>query len=109
MAFMTLAILSLTASALQPSTPVRLRSGSISDADYPAAAAGASGTTRISMVIDTDGRVAHCSVSGSSGNAALDAATCPLAVRRFRFTPATRNGQPVTGNYQQSIRWVAPE
>ncbi len=108
MAFMTLAILSLTASTLQPQTPVRLRSGSISNADYPAAAAGASGTTRVSLVIDTNGRVAHCSVAQSSGNSVLDGISCPLVAQRYRFTPATRDGQAVTGNYQQSIRWTPP-
>lgn len=108
MDLLSLTIASMAASAMQTATPARLRSGSISNADYPAAAGGASGTTRISLVVDPAGRVAHCTVAQSSGNAALDAATCPLVARRYRFTPATRNGQPVTGTYQQSVRWTSP-
>lgn len=93
------------------STPARLRSGSISLADYPASAlrAGASGTTRITISVGANGSATGCTVSGSSGNSALDSTACLLAQRRFRFEPATRNGQPVAGSYSQSVRWVLPE
>ena len=94
-----------------PPAPPRLRSGSISNADYPAAAlrAEAQGTTRITLQIGPDGRVTGCSVSGSSGNGSLDSTACSLAQRRYRFTPATRNGQPVASSYSQSIRWQIPQ
>lgn len=94
-----------------PPTAAVLRSGTISNADYPASAirAGASGTTRISLQIGADGRVTGCSVTGSSGNGALDSTACSLAQRRFRFTPATRNGQPVAATASRTIRWDLPD
>ena len=93
-----------------PPTPARLRSGSISDADYPASAirAEAQGTTRISLQIGADGRVTSCSVTGSSGNSALDSTACSLAQRRFRYAPATRDGQPVASSASFSVRWQLP-
>lgn len=94
-----------------PPTPARLRSGSISNADYPSSAirSGASGTTRITVSVDANGRATGCTVSGSSGNSSLDSTACSLAQRRFRFTPATRDGQNVAGSYTQSVRWVLPD
>ena len=94
-----------------PPTQPRLRSGSISNDDYPASAirSQAQGTTRITLQIGTDGRVTSCSVAGSSGNSSLDSTACSLAQRRYRFAPATRNGQPVASSYSQSIRWQLPD
>ena len=94
-----------------PPTPARLRSGSVSNADYPSSAirSGASGTTRITLSVDASGRATGCTVSGSSGNSSLDSTACSLAQRRFRFTPATRDGQNVPGSYSQAIRWVLPD
>ena len=94
-----------------PPTPPRLRSGTISNDDYPASAirAGAQGTTRMTLQISAEGRVTGCSVSGSSGNSSLDSTACSLAQRRYRFTPATRNGQPVATTYSQSVRWQLPD
>jgi protein TonB len=85
--------------------------GAISNDDYPAAAqrAGAQGTTRITLQVGPNGRATGCSVTGSSGNSALDNTACSLAQRRFRFTPATRDGKPVAGSASTSIRWVLPE
>jgi periplasmic protein TonB len=93
-----------------PPTPPRLRSGTISNDDYPAAAiaALAEGTTRASLEIDANGRVTGCSVTDSSGNAALDSTTCSLTQRRYRFAPATRGGQPVPTTYSVSVRWMLP-
>ena len=94
-----------------PPTPPRLRSGTISNDDYPASAirAQAQGTTRMSLQIGADGRVTSCSVTGSSGNSSLDSTACNLAQRRYRFNPATRNGQPVASTYSQSVRWQLPD
>jgi protein TonB len=90
-----------------PPSPARLTSGSISNDDYPAAAqrAEAEGTTRITLQVGPNGRATGCSVTGSSGNGSLDSTACSLAMRRFRFSPATRNGQPVAGSYSTSVRW----
>jgi TonB family protein len=89
----------------------RLTGGSISNDDYPAAAerAGAEGDTRITLQVGANGRPTGCSVTGSSGNSALDSTACTLATRRFRFTPATRGGQPVAGSYSTTIRWRLPD
>jgi protein TonB len=67
--------------------------------DYPASAqaAGAEGTARATLTIGTDGRVVSCSITQSSGNSALDAATCNILRRRAKFTPARdSNGNAVT-------------
>ncbi len=94
-----------------PPSPPRLRSGTISNDDYPASAirAQAQGTTRMSLQVSAQGRVTSCSVTGSSGNSSLDSAACSLAQRRYRFTPATRGGQPVASTYSQSVRWQLPD
>jgi len=92
-------------------TPAKHTGGSISDADYPAAAlrAEAQGTTRITLQVGPNGRATGCSVTGSSGNGALDSTACRLAQSRFRFSPATQNGQPVAGTYSTSVRWQLPD
>jgi protein TonB len=91
-------------------TPARLVGGSITGADYPASAirAGAQGITTVSIQIGVDGRVTGCSVTASSGNSALDSTTCSLVQRRYRYAPATRNGQPVASSSTQSISWSPP-
>ncbi len=58
--------------------------------DYPASAqaANAEGTAQASLTIGPDGRVSGCNITRSSGNSALDAATCSILRRRAKFTPA---------------------
>jgi protein TonB len=84
--------------------------GSISEADYPAAAirANASGTTRVRLQISGTGQVVGCSVTASSGNSALDSTTCSLMQRRFRFNPAMRQGRPVASVVERSMTWQLP-
>jgi protein TonB len=68
------------------------------------------GTTRFRVTVNTEGRVSDCQVTGSSGHADLDEATCQNITRRARFKPATDGeGQPTTGSYSNSVRWVIPE
>jgi protein TonB len=67
--------------------------------DYPAAAqsAGAEGTAQAELTIGPDGRVVGCNLVRSSGNSALDSATCNILRRRAKFTPARdSNGNPTT-------------
>jgi protein TonB len=83
----------------------------VSDADYPDSASrdGEQGTTRFRLSVGADGRVTDCTVTGSSGSSALDAATCRLMKSRARFTPARdSNGNPATDNVASAIRWVLP-
>jgi periplasmic protein TonB len=58
--------------------------------DYPASAqsAGAEGTSQAQLTIGPDGRVVGCNITRSSGNSALDSATCNILRRRAKFTPA---------------------
>ena len=67
--------------------------------DYPASAmsAGAEGTAQATLTIGADGRVVGCNLTRSTGNGALDAATCSILRRRAKFTPARdSNGNPTT-------------
>ncbi|MBR0553381.1 energy transducer TonB [Stakelama marina] len=71
----------------------RHTSGTITNRDYPKSAskAGVRGSVTVTLSVDARGRVTNCTVALSSGNAALDATTCRLAQKRFRYDPA-RNG-----------------
>ena len=67
--------------------------------DYPASAqaAGAEGTAQATLTIGPDGRVVACNITQSTGNSALDSATCNILRRRAKFTPARdSNGNPTT-------------
>ena len=68
------------------------------------------GTARFRLQISADGRVDSCTITGSSGYAALDKATCELITRRARFDPARdSSGAKVGGIYSSSVRWQLPE
>ncbi|WOK36032.1 energy transducer TonB [Sphingomonas sp. C3-2] len=89
-----------------------LRSGSISNDDYPPSAqrAGESGTTTASYTIGPDGRVTDCNVTGSSGSSILDAETCKLIIRRFRFRAAEdASGGKVSETRSQRVTWRLPD
>lgn len=99
-------------SKAQSAGPATPRAGWITTDDYPASAirAEAEGTVAITVAVDDRGRVMACSVTGSSGNEALDAATCRLYPRRARFTPALNDaGQPVPTTYNDRVRWQLPK
>jgi periplasmic protein TonB len=89
-----------------PATP-KGRGNVFSDDDFPDASRRAEeqGVTRVSYVIGTDGKVSSCTVTQSSGFTRLDDATCKIIMRRFRFNPATRDGQPVSETKTQPVRW----
>jgi protein TonB len=77
--------------------------------DYPASAqsAGAEGTARATLTISATGQVVGCDITQSTGNRALDSATCSILRRRAKFTPARdSNGNPTTDTVQTpSIVW----
>lgn len=92
--------------------PAGNHGGWVTAEDYPAAAlrAGAEGVAAISVLVGIDGRVAACDVTASSGNAALDAATCRTYSRRARFRAALdAAGNPVVARHADRIRWRIPE
>lgn len=80
--------------------------------DYPSRALREerAGVTGFRVSVTSDGRVADCSVTSSSGSPDLDTATCDNVRRRARFTPAVDGeGNPTTGSYSGRIRWVIPK
>jgi protein TonB len=84
----------------------------VSDEDYPSSAVRneEQGTTRFRLGVGPDGKVAECTVTGSSGSSALDSATCRLMKQRARFTPARNSdGQATSDSVASAIRWVLPE
>jgi TonB family protein len=84
----------------------------LSNDDYPATALRAEeqGVTSYALDVGADGRVARCTILGSSGSAALDAATCRIMTSRARFVPA-RNlaGEPVPDRITARITWTLPD
>jgi len=90
-------------------SPPRLVHGKLKDSDYPKAAgeAGIGGTVAVEYEVETDGRVGDCQVTGSSGDAELDATTCRLIQQRFRFKPSRdENGHPVPALIVENHTWV---
>lgn len=71
---------------------------------------GLAGSARFRLDISATGTVTGCRVTGSTGHAELDEATCKLVQRRARFEPARGSaGQPVAGSYSGSVLWQIPE
>lgn len=68
------------------------------------------GTARFRLDIAADGRVTGCRITGSTGHAALDEATCRLVSKRARFKPARdANGDAVASSYVQTVKWQLPD
>jgi len=83
-----------------------------SDQDYPAEAIrrGEQGVTAFTLDVDEAGRVSACRVTGSSGSAMLDEATCRIARERAQFQPARdRRGRAVPDQISSRMRWVLPK
>ena len=90
-------------------TPPRQIGGRISQRDYPRDlfAAGVQGTVGVLYVVAVDGRVTDCQIERSSGNRALDNATCDLIISRFRFRPSLdEHGRPVESQIEENHTWV---
>jgi protein TonB len=82
--------------------------GSIGEADYPEAAyrAHIGGTVFVSFVVGPSGRVDACAVTRSSGNRDLDATTCRLIKKRFRYRPARNvRGKPIAETVRGEQEW----
>lgn len=80
--------------------------------DYPARALREerAGTTRFRVTIGPDGRVTNCEITGSSGHADLDEATCKNVTRRARFKPAVdAEGNAISDTYSNAVRWEIPK
>jgi TonB family protein len=85
--------------------------GYFSADDYPEAALRqhAQGTTAFSLDIDPEGAITRCTITHSSGDASLDAATCSILVSRVRYQPARdRRGRAVAGSDNGRVTWRLP-
>lgn len=83
-------------------------SGVLKSDDYPAVALdkGQSGMATLALLVDENGKVADCTIVGTSGAAALDAQSCSLLKKRARFKPAIGlDGKPAKGSFIQRITW----
>ena len=68
------------------------------------------GLARFRLEIAANGRVTGCIVTGSTGHAQLDTATCQLVAKRARFEPARgAGGEAVAGSYDGAVLWQLPE
>lgn len=77
--------------------------------DYPPSAIrrDEEGIVTVRLTVSTNGRVADCEVTRSSGSPALDSTACSVLKRRSRFKPATdSHGDPTTDTVTQRIHWV---
>jgi TonB family protein len=98
-----------------PTPPGRARanlSSYFSADDYPAAAvrAGEEGTVGFHLDIGADGTVSGCTVTRSSGSAALDAATCAILTARVHYTSARdARGRATTGSDEGRVTWRLPD
>ncbi|MEH3121922.1 MAG: TonB family protein [Sphingomonas phyllosphaerae] len=61
----------------------------------------------VKYLVWSDGRVRDCRVTKSSGNATLDATTCRLIQRRFRYDPSRdAEGRPVPAWIVENHEWI---
>lgn len=79
--------------------------------DYPVAALArhAEGTTAFRIDIDAQGNVTRCQVTRTSGDVALDEATCSVLKGRARYEPARdARGRAVPGKDEGRVTWRLP-
>lgn len=103
-----------TAHATPPAsaTPLGSPGDWITTEDYPAAAlrGGIEGTTQFRVTVDRAGVAKDCTVTGTSGSADLDSATCALVTQRARFAPAKdKHGRAIEGAYANRVHWKIPQ
>lgn len=80
--------------------------------DYPSRALREEreGVTAVAWDITTDGRVANCRVTSSSGSPDLDQAACTNISRRGRYKPALDEaGNPIASTDSRRVRWQMPQ
>lgn len=81
-------------------------------ADYPAAAlrAGEQGRTAYRLDIGANGRVTGCTITKTSGSAALDNTTCRILRSRARFVPARdAEGKATVDTFEAATEWRLPQ
>jgi len=93
-------------------TPANRRERWVTTDDYPRQPLvdEIEGRTGYSLVIGTNGQVSACDVTSSSGNRALDQATCKWIAKRAKFEAATdETGAKVVGRYSGVVSWQIPD
>jgi protein TonB len=88
-------------------TPAVVQAASCEKPEYPAAArrANETGTVRLQMLIDENGKVVDSKVERSSGSRRLDEAARG-ALELCRFKPATVNGKPTRAWARLDYAWT---
>lgn len=67
---------------------------------------GFEGTVEVDYVVETNGRATDCRIRRSSGNRAIDIATCVQIERAFRFRPSfDARGRPVSSVVVARYDW----
>ena len=86
-------------------TPPRQVAGRLSIDDMPEdlRESGFRGRVWVLYRVEADGRVSQCRVARSSGNRALDGATCRLIQQRFRFRPSRDDRGRPTWSYVEEF------
>ncbi|WP_147373987.1 energy transducer TonB [Massilia cavernae] len=77
-----------------PATPIR-KANRLPPYPKDSMLEGEEGSVLVRLTIAADGQVDYVQLVKSSGSAALDRTTVRWIKARWRFHPATRNGQPV--------------
>ncbi len=77
---------------------------------YPAESLrrGEEGSTKVRVTLDDKGLIQSCAVTGTSGYARLDAATCEVMVATARFRPVREGDERVASVHEGSLAWVLP-
>ena len=112
LAMMAAALLATAGGGPKPAERARANlSEYFSADDYPETAArrGIEGTTGFRLDIGADGRVTHCVVTISSGDPALDSATCSVLLSRAEYTPARdARGRAIASTDTGRVTWRLP-
>ena len=98
------------ASSPPPPTPaIATTSHAVTPADYPSESIRnhETGSVTVTYVVNERGSVSECTVVLSSTVPRLDEAACSLVKRRWKYTPATQDGKPVTIQYVSTISFPA--
>jgi protein TonB len=83
----------------------RWLSGSIDKSDFPRSVERG-GIVHLRFTVAPSGRVSDCAVTRSSGSRELDALTCRLIIRRFRYRPARNaEGDPIASQVLGEQEW----
>lgn len=80
--------------------------------DYPPEAQrrGEQGRAVARLTVDRTGAVVRCAITSSSGSPRLDQATCRIALKKARYTPARDIlGAPTAATTTLPVRWVLPD